>query len=196
VLKTETEVKKEMVGIKMYARIQELRSKGYKKQRAAREMEIDIKTVRKYWEMTEDEYVDYQIEAQNRVKVMDSYREFVLERIKEHTEISSSIIYDNLQEEYPEFEPSYRTVRLYVCQLREAQGIPRPAKIRQYAEVEDLPLGFQAQVDMGMRVMTDSYGNRVKVYIFAMVLSTSRHKFAYFQDHPFNTDEFIGHVIK
>jgi len=31
---------KEMVGIKMYAKIQELKTKGYKKQRAARELDI------------------------------------------------------------------------------------------------------------------------------------------------------------
>ena len=105
---------KEMVGIKMYAKIQELKTKGYKKQRAARELDIDVKTVRKYWEMTEDEYVDYQIETKNRTKIMDPYREFVLERIKAHPEISNSIIEDNLREEYPNFEPSYRSVRLYV----------------------------------------------------------------------------------
>lgn len=44
---------------------------------------------------------------------------------------------------------------------------------------------------MGMKVVTDPYGKRVKVYIFTMVLSTSQYKFVYFQDHPFNTDEFI-----
>ena len=182
---------KKMVGIKMYAKIQELKTKGYKKQRAARELDIDVKTVRKYWEMTEDEYVDYQIETRSRTKMMDPYRDFILDRIEEHPEISSSIIDDNLREKYPSLEASYRTVRLYICQLRESEGIPRPVKIRQYAEVEELPLGFQAQVDMGMKVITDSYGNRVKVYIFGMVMSTSRQKFVYFQDCPFTAQDFI-----
>lgn len=42
-----------MVGTKMYLKIQELKRKGYKKQRAARELRIDTKTARKYWEMSE-----------------------------------------------------------------------------------------------------------------------------------------------
>ena len=37
----------------MYARIQELKALGYKKLRAARQLDIDTKTVRKYWDMTE-----------------------------------------------------------------------------------------------------------------------------------------------
>lgn len=45
-----------MVGIKMYAKIQELKTLGYKKQRAARQLDIDTKTVRKYWNLTEEEY--------------------------------------------------------------------------------------------------------------------------------------------
>ncbi len=47
----------EMVGIKMYAEIQKLKTMGYKKQRAARELRLDAKTVRKYWDMTEGEYL-------------------------------------------------------------------------------------------------------------------------------------------
>ena len=42
-----------MVGTEMYVKIQELKRKGYKKQRAARELAIDTKTVRKYWDMSE-----------------------------------------------------------------------------------------------------------------------------------------------
>ena len=37
-----------MVGVEMYAEIQNLKRLGYKKQRAARELEADTKTVRKY----------------------------------------------------------------------------------------------------------------------------------------------------
>lgn len=182
---------KRMVGIKMYAKIQDLKTKGYKKQRAARELDIDVKTVRKYWDMNEDEYASYQLDTRERTKIMDKYHDFVLDRIINHPMITSAIIDDNLREKFPEFGPSYRSVRLYVCQLRESEGIPTPLKIRQYAETEELPLGLQAQVDMGQKTMTNSFGSRVKIYIFAMVLSNSRHKFVYFQDHPFNTDEFI-----
>lgn len=42
----------------MYSEIQELKM-GYKKQQAARELEIDTKTLRKYWSMSEEEYIEY-----------------------------------------------------------------------------------------------------------------------------------------
>lgn len=180
-----------MVGIEMYVRIQELKRKGYKKQRAARELGIDTKTVRKYWEMSESEYSAYLLETKERSKIMDPYRDFVLDQLRRHPEITSAILYDHLLEEFQEFEPSYRTVRLYVCNLREVEGIPAPGKIRQYCEVEEMPLGRQAQVDMGQQTMPDAYGKNVKVHIFAMVLSASRFKYAYFQLEPFTAQTFI-----
>ena len=121
-----------MVGTTMYVKIQELRRKGYKKQRAARELGIDTKTVRKYWEMTEAEYSTYLLETKERSKIMDPYRDYVLEQLRNHSEITSAIIYDHLLENFHGFAPSYRTVRLYVCNLRDAEGIPAPGKIRQY----------------------------------------------------------------
>ena len=39
--------------------------------------------------------------------------------------------------------------------------------------------------------MTDPFGHKVKIYIFAMVMSHSRKKYVYFQDHPFNAGEFV-----
>ena len=47
--------------------------------------------------------------------------------------------------------------------LREELGLPRAVKIRQYSEVAELPMGFQAQVDMGEKAMRDFYGKQVKV---------------------------------
>jgi len=63
--------------------------------------------------------------------------------------------------------------------------------IRQYGENPDLPFGYQAQVDMGQKKMKDINGNMVKIYIFAMVLSSSRYKFVLFQLEPFDAETFI-----
>lgn len=180
-----------MVGIIMYSDIQKLKALGYKKQRAARQLNIDTKTVRKYWDMTEDEYITYYLESKERSKIMDPFHDYVLTRIAEHPEITSSIIYDNLREEFAGFSPSYRSVRLYVCNLREKEGIPAPLKVRQYGENPELPFGFQAQVDMGQKVMKDVNGKMVKVYIFAMVLSSSRYKYVRFQLEPFTAQTFV-----
>ena len=81
---------------------------------------------------------------------------------------------------------------MYVANLREELGIERPLKMRQYNEVAEMPPGFQAQVDMGEKVMTDMYGKKVKIYIFAMVLSNSRKKYIYFSDKKFTAEMFVA----
>ena len=179
-----------MVNIEMYAKIQRLKTKGYKKQQAARELNIDRKTVKKYWDMGETEYACYHLETKERTKIMDPYRDIVLDEIVKHPEINSAIIYDHLLETFHDFAPSKRTVRLYVCNLREVEGIPAPAKIRQYGENPELPFGFQAQVDLGQKIMKDANGKNVRVYAFAMVLSCSRYKFVFFQLEPFTAQTF------
>jgi transposase len=181
----------EMVGIKMYVKIQELKELGYKKLRTARQLNIDTKTVRKYWDMTEGEYLAYLDEAKERSKIMDPYRDYVMERLLTHPEISSAIIYDNLRETFSNFAPSYRSVRLFVCTLREKEGIPVPAKLRQYGENPELPFGFQAQVDTGQKIMKDANGKAVRIYVFAMVLAASRQKYVYYQLEPFTAQTFI-----
>lgn len=181
-----------MVGILMYAEIQKLKKQGYKKQRAARQLALDTKTVRKYWDMSEEEYVVQHIESRERTKGMDLYRGYVLEKLKTYSEITSAILYDNLREEFEGFAPSYRSVRRYVNLLREEEGLPTPLKIRQYMEVSETPAGFQAQVDMGQKTMRDAFGKSVKVYIFAMVLSNSRYKYVCFQTQPFTAKTFCA----
>jgi hypothetical protein len=64
-------------------------------------------------------------------------------------------------------------------------------KVRQYAEVAELPPGFQAQADMGGKPMKDFFGHKVKVFVFATVMSRSRKKFVFFQGHTFNADDFV-----
>lgn len=175
----------------MLQKIRDLKKKGYKKLRVAREIGIDVKTVRKYWDMTDDNYFEYYEKTREREKIMDPYKDFVVKRLEEYPEINSAIIYDHLRETYENFEPSYRTVRLYVSNLREELGIPSSVKVRQYEEVAELPFGFQAQVDMGQKMMKDQYNKNVKVYVFAMVMSNSRQKFSYFQAHPFTSEDFV-----
>ena len=176
----------------MYERIQGLKLKGYSKRRVAREADISRGTVEKYWDMTEDDYIQCLIESKTRTKILDPYRAFIETELETHREITGSIIYDHLLEKYPWLDVSARTVREYVAVLREELGLPTVVKIRQYQEVAELPPGMQAQVDMGEKVMRDFFGKTVRVYIFAMVMSHSRKKFVCFQDHKFNANEFVA----
>jgi transposase/predicted CopG family antitoxin len=176
----------------MYIEIQKRKRAGYSQRAAARELDIDRKTVKKYWTMMEDEYAEQVIESKSRTKILDPYREIIVAQIEEYPEITSAIIDAKLRCEIKDFEPSYRSVRLYVANLRDELGLPQMKKVRQFSEVAELPPGFQAQVDMGEQGLPDMYGKKVKVYVFAMVMSHSRKKYAYIQDHKFNAQEFVA----
>lgn len=181
-----------MVDMEMYAAIQQRRRTGYSQRAVARELDIDRKTIRKYWEMTEDQYAQHVLESKTRSKILDPYRAFIVDQLEEYPEITSAIIDSKLRMTYVDFEPSYRSVRLYVANLREELGLPQMKTVRQFREVAELPPGVQAQVDMGEQKMTDMHGKQVKVYIFAMVMSHSRKKYAVLQDHKFNAQEFVS----
>lgn len=181
-----------MVDTEMYSEIQRRKRAGYSQRAVARELDIDRKTTRRYWEMTEDHYAQYLLDSKSRTKILDPYREYIVEQIEEYPEITSAIIDAKLRMTFAEFEPSYRSVRLYVANLREELGLPQMKAVRQFSEVAELPPGVQAQVDMGEQKLPDMYGSRVKVYIFAMVMSHSRKKYAIIQDHKFNAEEFVA----
>jgi len=180
-----------MEGYEMYGKIQARKKLGYSQRLTAKELEIDRKTVKKYWEMKEDDYAEYRIESKSRTKMLDGYRLIIIGYLEEYANITSAVIYDNLLSTERDFTISKRSVQLYVANLRAELGIERPLKIRQYNEVSEQPPGFQAQVDMGEKVMTDMYGKKLKIYIFAMVLSNSRKKYVYFADRKFTAEMFV-----
>lgn len=185
-----------MKGWEMYKKIQELKHRGFKKRKAAREARVSRDTVDKYWNMSDEEYLTLLSESKNRGSRLDEYRGFIADELRMWSEITSSQIHDHLHEkllaEEAAWLPSRRSVQEYVARLRDELGLPTMLKIRQYEAVEELPYGKQAQVDMGVQTMKDVFGKSVKVYIFAMVLSRSRHKFVYFQLKPFSAEDFVA----
>jgi len=176
----------------IFVKIYELKKQGFKKLQTAKILNIDVKTVRKYWDMTEKDYLNYANDCKQRSRIMAAYDNFIIDKLKRFPDVTAAQIYDWLREAFAEFTPSSSTVRLHVRQLREREGIPKTGYLRQYEAVDELPFGRQAQVDMGSDWLLDNYGKRIKVYVFAMVMaSKSRHKFVFFQRNPFNTDDFI-----
>ena len=160
-----------MVREKMYTKIQAAKQMGYSIRKCAREMDIDRKTVKKYWEMKADEYMRYMGESCERSKILDPYKGEITELLKKWSNITSAIIHDRLRENHEGFKPSYQSVRTYVTALREILGIPTESKIRQYTEVSEQALGHQSQVDMGQKVMKDMYGKSIRIYMFTMVMN-------------------------
>lgn len=185
-----------MKGWDMYKKIQEMKRLGFRKRKTAREAGVSRDTVDKYWDMSDEEYLTLLSESKSRGSKLDQHRSFIVAELQAWSEITAAQIHDHLKEkllaEQSEWIPSQRLVQEYVAALRDELGFPTMNKIRQYEAVEELPYGKQAQVDMGIQAMKDVFGKSVKVYIFAMVLSRSRHKFVYFQLRPFNAEDFVG----
>lgn len=174
----------------MFAEIQKYKKLGLKKSQAAKKLEIDFKTISKYWNMSIDEYAALVENAKERLKKLDKYKEPILEWLNNFRDMTASQVYDWLLEQYEIRDISERTVRLYVGKLRKENNLDKSARIRQYEEVPQLPMGYQGQVDLGQIILRRNDGSKVKLYCFAIVLSHSRYKYSEWSEKPFTTISF------
>ena len=170
----------------MYHEIHHLERLGFSKSKIARHLEMDVRTVDKYLQMTEEGYENYLLRAGQRDKVLAPYEAFVKDRLCQFQDTSTAQIHDWLKEHHPDFsEVSPRTVYNFVMFVRQKYNIPVVRVCREYFPVEELPYGEQAQVDFGEYNMRLPDGKRKKVRFFVMVLSRSRMKYVCFWDKPY-----------
>ena len=66
-----------MVDWSMYAEIQRLKNKGFKKAQTARQLGLNRETVTKYWDMPPDEYGG--LTKKHRTRKADVYQELIIE---------------------------------------------------------------------------------------------------------------------
>jgi len=178
----------------MYQENQQLRELGLNKSQVARKLRIDRRTVSKYWRVTPDEFAQLREKAGRRKKGLDRYKRRIVGWLMEFPEISTAQIHDWLKENYRDYHGKERTLRRYIKKLREQYGITKPVAARQYEAVDELAMGYHAQVDLGQIVLTNTRGEWVRLYGVAMVLSHSRYKYGEWSDKPFTTAGFI-HVL-
>lgn len=93
-----------MIGLDKFAKIAEERLKGFNKSQVSRHLELDYKTVSKYWDMKNEEYIKISEEAKNRNKRVDKYKQIIIEWITENRDMSTAQIYDWLREIYGEVD--------------------------------------------------------------------------------------------
>jgi transposase len=175
----------------MFSEIKKYKTLGFNKSQVERALNINYKTVQKYWDMTPDRYAQVTIESKIRHKKIDIYKDDILEWITDFRDMSAAQVFDWLKEKYVDVKFKERSLRLYINNLRQEYNLPKASPIRQFEEVPELPMGYQAQVDMGQIWLKRLNGNKVKVYCFAMVLSHSRYKYILWTDKPFTTVSFI-----
>jgi transposase len=97
-------------------------------------------------------------------------------------------------EEKHHLDASDRTVRRFVLKLREEHGISRETEPRrEYEAVEELPMGFQLQLDFGEKSVRYAESSRyMKLYFAVFTLSYSRYMWGVFQPRPFCSADLVS----
>jgi len=182
-----------MVKVKMFKRIKHYKHKGYSKKKTAKDLKIARKTVRKYWDMTEKEYLKYLQSQLYRDKAFDNLKSEILKvyTSNDNQKLQISAVYDFLEEKYKSLPGTEKSLRNYIRYLLATNQLELEENIRMYKQVPELPLGQQLQIDFG-EYKTRS---KLKLYIFAAVLSASRYKYIALQETPFTTLTLIDHLL-
>ena len=182
-----------MVKKKMYQKIQTCKRQGLLKAEISRKLELDPRTVAKYYEMSEEDYREYLKKHNYRFKVFSTYREDVLAvyRLNGNAKLNVTAVYDYLEEKHGKLPGNEKTLRNYIKYLIYTNRLKLNIKMRRYRKVPELPYGKQLQIDFG-EYKTKS---GLKIYIFGAVLSASRYKYIGFQDKPFTTQDLIFHLL-
>lgn len=186
-----TEEDGKLKGWNLFGEIKQYKEMGLNKSQVQRALNIGYNTVDKYWDMSNDEYAQLLNRSKNRSKKIDKYKDEILEWVTDFRDMSAAQVLDWIKERYGEVDFKERSLRHYISNIRNQYNLPKAVAIRQFEEVPEMPIGFQAQVDMGQIWLKKLDGSRLKVYCFAMVLSHSRFKYILWSDKPFTTLSFI-----
>ena len=181
-----------MIVMNMYQKVRKFKKRKYSNKRISRELKIDPKTVRKYCNMSESEYIQHREKLSQKDRVFDLYRDEILSIYRVNNgKIYGSSIFDVLEEKYGDLPGSERTLRNYIQYLNKSGEINSNDYVRLYVPVEELPLGKQMQLDFGELEIASGQ----RIYIFGVVLSASRFKYVAVQSRPFKTIDVINHLL-
>lgn len=175
----------------MWYKCKEKFDSGLSKAQIARELGLDVKTVRKYLRMSYEEFKSSGSYKRMYIKLLDPYERKVSGWLEEHPDLSASQIHDWLRERYENLPGvNSKTVYNFVKYVRAKYNIEKPvlSARREYNKVEETAFGEYAQVDFGEMWMQDEGKRKVKVYFFVMILCRSRKKYVWFSKSPFTSE--------
>lgn len=115
-----------------------------KESQVAKQLNIDTRTVKKYWNMTEQDFLNLvkKLNESKSKSVSDQYKDEILGFLKTYKSFTAAQVYDRLKEQH---------------------NLNKKIKEREYVAVEELPMGKQAQVDFGEIILYDIENKPVKV---------------------------------
>ena len=78
-----------MKGIEKYTRIQEMKKNGFSQNKTAKTLKLHRKTVKKYWNMTVDDYNDYLLSVK-KTSQLEQYEKAIISWLIKYPSISSA----------------------------------------------------------------------------------------------------------
>jgi transposase len=181
----------EMKGWQMYSQIQAMKEKGFSIRKVAKMYRISRNTVKKYWDMSPEEYAET-YKTVKRMTALKAYEPVVVKWLEAYPCMTAAQVRDWLGEHY-RMDANDRTVRAFVADVREKHGLTKKDEPkRDYEAVEELPIGYQLQLDFGVKTARTSWSSRyIKLYFVVFTLSYSKYKWGYFQDRPFLASDLV-----
>jgi transposase len=175
----------------MYSKIQEMKEQGFSIRKVSRLIRVSRNTISKYWEMSPEEYAET-YKTVNRMTALTAYEPVVVKWLETYPCMTAAQVRDWLEERH-QLDAGDRTVRRFVASIRQRHGITRKEEPRRvYEAVEELPKGFQVQLDFGEKSVRSAYSSRyIPLYFVVFLLSYSRYKWGVFQERPFLSSDLI-----
>ena len=176
----------------MYTELQSLKNLGFSKRQVANSLQMDFRTVSKYWGMDPDTF-EKTIANRQRRRNLALYEGVILDWLRQNPGMTAAQVLDWLKEYY-EVAVAERTARRFVEHLRKQYDLPKSnIQVRQYMAVEDPPMGLQMQVDLGVAHVKDARTiSYRKLYCVACVLSHSRYKWGEWYTGPLTSAQLVA----
>ena len=149
-----------MITLEEWVMIKHLHKQGVPKARIARELGLDPRTVDRA--INSEEHPERKRES--RSSILDPYKDYIRQRLDKYDLTGTRILREIQERGYP---GSYTIVKDFVREVKGAK--PKPAFVRYETEP-----GEQAQVDWSNFGWMESYGKRMRLWCFSMVLGYSR----------------------
>jgi hypothetical protein len=183
-----------MINKAMFRQVQAFKRQGYSKGAIVKALELDPKTVAKYFAMEEEDFRAYRREHLYRGKAFDAYRREILEvyEANDFRRLQVASVYDYLEEKHGRLPANEQSLRNYIGYLIRTDNLRLDETARLYAKVPELPFGRQMQLDFGQYRLRSG----LRLYIFAALLSASRYKYVIFQGEPFRTLDVIRLLLE
>jgi transposase len=101
----------------MFVEVHQLKEAGFKRSEVARRLNLNWKTVNKYWTMEPDGFAEATNKASNRTRKLDKYEDDIIKWLKKFPDMTAAQVEDWLKEHYDDTEIKGRTVRSYISPI-------------------------------------------------------------------------------